>query len=215
MSLRVQLRLAALCAALAAGAGAHAQTVALSGMMGGKALLLVDGRAPKSVAPGETYMGVKLLSAANEEAVVEIAGKRATLRMGESPVSVKGKGAGNKIVLTADSQGHFMGPGKINGQAMQFVVDTGATAVSLGVGDAERMGIPYKNGEQVRMGTANGNVVGWRIRLNSVRIGDVELPGVEAVVTPSSMPYVLLGNSFLTQFQMTRINDQMVLERRY
>jgi aspartyl protease family protein len=115
----------------------------------------------------------------------------------------------------ADSQGHFMGPGKINGQAMQFMVDTGATTVALGINDAERMGIAYKNGEQVRMGTANGNAVGWRIRLGSVRIGDVELPGVEAVVTPASMPYVLLGNSFLTQFQMTRINDQMVLERRY
>ena len=208
-----RLGLAVLCAALVAGA--HAQTVALGGMMGGKALLMVDGRAPKSVAPGETYLGVKLLSAANDEAVVEIAGKRTTLRVGESPVSVKGKGAGNKIVLMADSQGHFMGPGKINGQAMQFRVDTGATAVSLGVNDAERMGINYKNGEQVRMSTANGNSIGWRIRLNSVRIGDVELPGVEAVVTPASMPYVLLGNSFLTQFQMTRINDQMVLERRY
>ena len=209
----LRLCLAVLCAAMAAGAAA--QTVALGGMMGGKALLLVDGRPPKSVAPGETYLGVKLVSAANEEAVVEIAGKRATLRMGESPVSVKGKGAGSKIVLTADSQGHFMGPGKINGQAMQFMVDTGATTVALGANDAERMGIACKNGEQIRLSTANGNSVGWRIRLQSVRIGDVELPGVEAVVTPASMPYVLLGNSFLTQFQMSRINDQMVLERRY
>ncbi|WP_295958920.1 TIGR02281 family clan AA aspartic protease [Rhodoferax sp.] len=208
-----RLGLTVLCAAVVAGA--QAQTVALSGMMGGKALLLVDGRAPKSVAPGETYLGVKLVSAANEEAVVEIAGKRATLHMGESPVSVKGKGAGNKIVLTADSQGHFIGPGKINGQAMQFVVDTGATAVSLSVNEAERIGINYKTGQQVNMSTANGNSVGWRVRLASVRIGDVELPGVEAVITPASMPYVLLGNSFLTQFQMTRINDQMVLERRY
>ena len=76
-----RLGLAVLCAALVAGA--HAQTVALGGMMGGKALLMVDGRAPKSVAPGETYLGVKLLSAANDEEVVEIAGKRTTLRVGE------------------------------------------------------------------------------------------------------------------------------------
>ncbi len=213
MSPLLRLGLTAFSAAIAVGAAA--QTVALGGMMGGKALLLVDGRAPKSVAPGETYLGVKLLSAANDEAVVEIAGKRTTLHVGESPVSVKGKGAGSKIMLTADSQGHFIGAGKINGQAMQFVVDTGATVVSLGVNDAERMGIPYKNGEQVRMGTANGNAIGWRVRLNSVRIGDVELPGIEAVITPASMPYVLLGNSFLNQFQMTRNNDQMVLERRY
>jgi aspartyl protease family protein len=209
------LRLAVLCAALAAGAAAQAQSVALSGMMGGKALLLVDGKPPKSVAPGETHLGVKVISVAADEALVEINGKRATLRLGESPVSVKGKSSGNKIVLIADSQGHFIGPGRINGQSMQFVVDTGATVVSLGMNDADRMGINYKNGEPVRMSTANGNSNGWRIRLSSVRIGDVELSGVEAVVTPSSMPYVLLGNSFLTQFQMTRINDQMVLERRY
>ena len=209
------LRLAVLCAALAMGAAVQAQSVALSGMMGGKALLLVDGKPPKSVAPGETHLGVKVISVAADEALVEINGKRATLRLGESPVSVKGKSSGNKIVLVADSQGHFIGPGRINGQSMQFVVDTGATVVSLGMNDADRMGINYKNGEPVRMSTANGNSNGWRIRLSSVRIGDVELSGVEAVVTPSSMPYVLLGNSFLTQFQMTRINDQMVLERRY
>jgi len=98
---------------------------------------------------------------------------------------------------------------------MQFVVDTGATSVSLGALEADRIGINYKNGDPVQLSTANGNSQGWRVRLGSVRIGDVELSGVEAVITPAPMPYVLLGNSFLTQFQMTRINDQMVLERRY
>lgn len=211
----MKIRSAIACVAVLFSIAAHAQSVALSGMMGGKALLLVDGKPPKSVAPGETHLGVKLISVGADEAQVEINGKRATLRLGESPVSVKGKSSGSKIVLIADGQGHFIGPGKINGQAMQFVVDTGASVVSLGMNDADRMGINYKNGDPVRLSTANGNSNGWRIRLNSVRVGDVELSGVEAVVTPSSMPYVLLGNSFLTQFQMTRMNDQMVLERRY
>jgi len=210
-----RLRLAALCAALAEGASAHAQIVALSGMMGGKALLLVDGKPPKSVAPGESYLGVKLLSLTSDQALVEIGGQRATLRLGESPVSVGNKGSNQKIMLTADSQGHFMGSGKINGQATQFLVDTGATFISLGVSEAERMGINYKNGRPVRMNTANGNSMGWQLRLDTVRLGDVEITGVEAVVTPASMPFVLLGNSFLSQFQMTRMNDQMVLERRY
>jgi len=57
--------------------------------------------------------------------------------------------------------------------------------------------------------------VGWRVRLNSVRLGDVEVLGVMAVIMPEGMPFVLLGNSFLTQFQMTRNNDQMVLEKRH
>ena len=52
------------------------------------------------------------------------------------------------------------------------------------------------------------------MQLDSVRIGDVEIYGVDAVVVPDGMPYVLLGNSFLSRFQMRRDNDQMVLERR-
>jgi len=90
-----------------------------------------------------------------------------------------------------------------------------ATAVALGAAEAERMGIDYRAGRPVRMSTANGVAQGWVVRLNSVRIGDVEVFGVEAVVGTMSMPYVLLGNSFLGRFQMKRDNDQMVLERRY
>ena len=65
------------------------------------------------------------------------------------------------------------------------------------------------------MSTANGVVPGWRLKLASVRIGDVRVHDVDAVVSSGSMPYVLLGNSFLSRFQMTRSNDQMVLEKRY
>ena len=61
----------------------------------------------------------------------------------------------------------------------------------------------------------NGVAQGWRMRLDSVRVGDVELRGVDAIVTPQPMPYVLLGNSFLNRFQMRRDGDQMVLIRRY
>ena len=65
------------------------------------------------------------------------------------------------------------------------------------------------------MGTANGVVPGWLIRLDSVRVGDVEVFGVDGIVSQQPMPYVLLGNSFLNRFQMKRENDQMVLDRRY
>jgi aspartyl protease family protein len=67
----------------------------------------------------------------------------------------------------------------------------------------------------VRTNTANGVANGWLVKLDSVRLGSVEVFNVEAVVTPTAMPYVLLGNSFLNHFQMTRTNDEMVLEKRY
>ena len=65
------------------------------------------------------------------------------------------------------------------------------------------------------MSTANGVAQGFRIKLNSVRVGDVEVYDVDAVVTPQPMPFVLLGNSFLTRFQMKRDNNQMTLDKRY
>ena len=65
------------------------------------------------------------------------------------------------------------------------------------------------------MQTANGVAPAWVVKLSSVRIGDVEIYDVDAVVGSQSMPYVLLGNSFLSRFQMRRDNDQMVLERRF
>ena len=209
------LALAALLALCLAPSWAHAKAVALAGMLGSKALLVVDANPPKAVGAGEEFQGVKVIAVTKEEATIEISGARRTLRLGEAPVSVGARsGSGKRIVLMADSRGHFVNTGTINGRVMQYMVDTGASTIAIGRNDADRMVLNYKNGEPVRMNTANGVAQGWRIRLDSVRLGDVEVLGVEAIVTPEPMPYVLLGNSFLTQFQMTRINDQMVLEKR-
>ena len=91
--------------------GAVAQSVALAGMLGARALVIVDGSAPKSVAAGESHKGVKVLATEGDTAVVEVAGRRQTLRVGDAPVSVGGAGGaaanGDKIVLTAGSGGHF------------------------------------------------------------------------------------------------------------
>ncbi|MEO7129298.1 MAG: retropepsin-like aspartic protease [Rhodoferax sp.] len=207
-----------LAVALLAGA-ALAQSVALSGMLGNKALLMVGTSAPHSVAPGESYQGVKVVSTSGDQAVVEIQGRRQTLRVGDAPASFGGNGgaaaSSGKITIAASSDGHFATPGSINGRPVQFIVDTGASVIGLSVSEAERVGLDYKAGEVVRMGTANGVTKGWRVRLDSVRIGDVEVSGVDAVVMPQPMTYVLLGNSFLARFQMQRNNDMMTLQRRY
>ena len=210
-----------LAAALACSAAAMAQSVALSGMLGGKALVMVDGGAPKTVATGDSYKGVKIISTQGDVAVVEIAGKQHTLRVGDAPSSVGNSGGGaqggggSKIVLTAGEGGHFFTQGQINGKSTQMVVDTGASMVGLSQADADRMGIAYKTGQSGRVSTANGVIQAWRVKLDSVRVGDVVVYGVDGVVSAGSMPYILLGNSFLGRFQMTRTNDQMVLDKRY
>jgi aspartyl protease family protein len=197
---------------------AMAQTVGLSGMLGSKALLIVDGSTPKGVAVGETHKGVKVVSTEGNVAVLEIAGKQHSLRVGDAPASVGGGAtgaSGNKIVLPVGTGGHFYATGQINGRTAQMLVDTGATGVAISAADADRMGIDYKAGRPMQASTANGVINGWRVKLASVQVGDVIVREVDAAVTSGSMPYVLLGNSFLTRFQMTRTNDQMVLEKRY
>jgi aspartyl protease family protein len=193
-----------------------AQNVALTGVLGSKALVVVDGTAPKTLAAGESHLGVKLVSVSGEQAVVEIKGKRNTLRVGDAPVSVGGAGStnGTRIVLPVGSGGHFMASGQINGRAVQFMVDTGATTVAMGISDAQRIGIDYSKGRPIQMGTANGVAQGYLVKLKSVRVGDVEVYEVDAVVGPN-MPVVLLGNSFLSRFTMNRTSDTMVLERRF
>ncbi|GAB3354845.1 MULTISPECIES: retropepsin-like aspartic protease family protein [Giesbergeria] len=193
-----------------------AQTVALSGVLGHKALLVVGNGAPRAMAAGETHLGVRVISVGKDEAVVEVAGSRSTLQLGQAPVSVGGSGGGSgrRVVLMADARGHFVQQGQINGQPMPFMIDTGASTIALGQAQAQRLGLDYRSGQPVRMSTANGTAQGWRLRLDSVRLGDVQVYGIEAVVTPQPMPYVLLGNNFLNHFQMTRTPDQMVLEKR-
>ena len=202
-------------AALCAGA-ACAQTVSMGGSLGNNALLLIDGK-PRNVAVGATVEGVRLVSVTGNEAVVDVKGKRVTLRLGDAQVNLGGRqsdGGGRQIVLSAESGGHFFSNGTINGKTVRFVVDTGATNVSMSQEDADRIGLDYKNGQRGMSRTANGVIPVYRTNLTSVRVGDVVVYNVDATIVPGQMAYVLLGNSFLTRFQMRRENDKMTLELR-
>ena len=201
------------------GAGAVlAQTVAMTGSMGNRALLVINGGAPRAVAAGTTLEGVKVLSVAASEAVVEVGGKRMTVMLGGSPGShgsSAGGGGGSRIVLSAGSGGHFQAQGSINGRSVLFMVDTGATAVSMTAAQADAIGLKYRQGQQVHLNTANGVITAYAVTLDSVRIGDVEVYNVQGVVAPRDMPFVLLGNSFLNRFQMKRENDLLTLDKRF
>lgn len=206
-------------AATLAASSAWGQSVALTGVLGSKALLVVDGSAPKAIAVNESHKGVRLLQISGDAVVVDIKGQRQNLRLGEAPVSVGSRGGrdggsrSGKLVLIADSRGHFIDRGMINGKTIQYMVDTGASTIAIGRADAERLELPYLKGTPMLMRTANGTAQGWRIKLDSVKLGDIELRDVDAIVAPQSMPYVLLGNNLLAQFQMTRKGSEMVLEK--
>jgi len=202
---------------LAAGA-AGAQEVVLAGRMGERALLVIDGQ-PYTAAVGQTVAGVKLRGWAGEQAQIEHQGKTFTLGVGSTPVRLgamapRSGSGGREVVLTAGPGGHFNTAGTINGKQVRFTVDTGATMVTIGKDDAERLGLDLSSARLGATQTANGAVPAAMLTLSSVRIGDIELANVNAIVLPQSLPVVLLGNSFLSRLQMKRENDVMRLELR-
>jgi aspartyl protease family protein len=210
-------RLVVAAAALSCLGAATAQSVSMGGSLGSHALLVIDGKA-RNLAVGSAIDGVRLLSVSGNDAVVEVKGQRVTLQLGGAPANLGGapsEGTGRQIVITAETGGHFFVSGLINGHTVRFIVDTGATSVSLSEAEANRIGLDYKNGKLSYSNTANGIAIVHKVQLASIRIGDVQVYNVDATVLPASIPYVLLGNSFLERFQMRRENDQMTLDRRY
>lgn len=206
----------ALIALAALPTAVSAQSVQLAGQMGRKALLLIDGQTV-TLAVGETRSGVTLRALEAGQAQVEWGGRVSTLAVGGAPARVgggDGGSGGRSIVLSAGPGGHFMSNGAINGRAVRFMVDTGATTVALGQAEARRVGLDLQGAQRVLMQTAGGTVAGHALTLSAVTVGEVTLANVQAVVMPADMPYVLLGNSFLSRFQMQRQNDVMRLELR-
>jgi len=208
---------------LAAGTAALAQPappaqVQLNGTLGSKAaLLLIDGE-PRTVEVGAIAKGVRLIALEDGRAVVEFGGRRQTLTLGAQPgrvVSNAAKLPPRQIVLPIGPGGHFTTIGMINGQPASLLVDTGATSVSISQVDAEKLGLRYLYGKRIVTQTANGVVPAYVIELPSLRIGEVEIRDVEAIVIPGPMSHVLLGNSFLNRFLMKRDTDQMTLELRH
>lgn len=198
-------------------AAAFSAEVELVGVFGGKAVLIVDGGAPKTLAVGErTREGIRLIEVRGETAVVEVDRTPRRIALGQSVLRAEGPQAGAATAsLFADSSGHHFANGTINGAAVRFLVDTGASMVSIGLSDARRAGIDYRRGVPARTLTASGPAMVWKVRLDTLRVGDITMHGVDGLVHENDLPFVLLGMSFLGRMDMQREGDRLVLRKRY
>ncbi|MGQ3093426.1 MAG: retropepsin-like aspartic protease family protein [Roseateles sp.] len=191
--------------------------VQLNGMLGARsALLIIDGE-HRIVEVGAMINGVRLVSLQDGRATVEFGGRRHQLTLGAAPgrVLAQTPAPPRQIVLPMGPGGHYTTIGTINGQVTSFLVDTGSTSIAISQVEAEKLGLRYLYGKRIVTHTANGIVPAYQLQLAVVRIGDVEVRDVEAIVIPGVMHHVLLGNSFLNRFQMRRVDDVMTLQLRY
>ena len=194
----------------------HAVDVRVSGLFTDKAVVQIDSGPLQTLSVGQkSAEGVTLVSVARDAATFEIAGKRVTLGMGHGRMTT-GDPIRESTVLTADVRGHFYVDGQLNGRSVRFVVDTGATLISIPASEARRLSIDYQKGQKALMRTANGNVTGYLVKLDTVSVGGVTVHGVSAVVIEGNgLTYTLLGMSFLNRMDMKREGDMMTLTKRY
>ena len=207
--------------ALAGGsavAAAHAADVALIGVIGDKAAVLaIDGGDPKTVKVGQSWRGVTVLTVEKDQATVEVDGKKRLLQRGLHYRNAEASSVGaGKVLLAADTRGHFYIDGAVNRVPVRFLVDTGATMVSLPQRDAERLGIDYRSGRRGSSNTANGIATVYLVRVDTIRIGGIELHGVDALVHEGpGLEQALLGMSFLNRVNMQREGATMTLIQRF
>ncbi|MFW3898541.1 retropepsin-like aspartic protease family protein [Pseudomonas putida] len=117
-----------------------------------------------------------------------------------------------EVRLASNGQGHFVADGLINGQAVHFLLDTGATDVAIPEALARDFGL--ERGASVTLSTANGRTEGYRTRLDSVQLGDILLRDVRALVVPGlDDSQVLLGMSALKQLEFTQRGGTLLLRQ--
>jgi len=191
-----------------------AERIVILGLFKDRAILEVNGSNFTLSAGESTPDGlISLISASSETAVLEIDGIARSYSLGAHiGSSFAPPAAGQSVTIVPDSQGMFWVNGHINRHHVRFIVDTGATLITLNRYEAARMGIDYRaTGKQAVSLTASGEETVYIVNLESVYVGNIQLRNVAAAVHDSEYPRtILLGNSFLNQISLKR--DGQVLQ---
>jgi aspartyl protease family protein len=185
----------------------------VQGLFSNKAVLMVDGKR-HVIAVGETSPeGVKVISANSRGAVLEVDGKQKQYNLGSSVSTTFAKRKSQKETIFINSGGMYMTFGNINGRTVRFLVDTGASAISMNTDQAKKLGIRYdKIGVPAGVSTASGFVDAYRVRLKSVSVGNITETNVEAFVIDGKHPGpILLGMTFLGRLSVEHSGNSMTL----
>jgi aspartyl protease family protein len=216
--LRPDLRTAAFLLALCP-AFASATQVQVVGLFPGAAVLNVDGQR-KLVKVGQTGPGgVQVISADSKGAVLRVDGVERSYGLSREYNQAGSPGAPQRtqMSIARGNNGHFQVAGSIEGHPVQFLVDTGATSVAMNENQARRLGIDYRvKGLPMKAGTAAGTVNAWRVTFDRVKVGGIEVLGVEGAVIEGDAPVeVLLGMSFLNRVRWREEQGVLLLESKF
>jgi aspartyl protease family protein len=117
-----------------------------------------------------------------------------------------------EVPLKRNRQGHYMLIGQINGEDVEFLLDTGATDVVVPESTARRLGLPY--GIRGRAMTANGPVTIYQTRINELHLGKIRLTNIDASINLNMEGAILLGMSALGQIEFSQQADTLTLKQK-
>ncbi|HEB91904.1 MAG TPA: TIGR02281 family clan AA aspartic protease [Gammaproteobacteria bacterium] len=192
--------------------------LALEALLGRKAVININGQRAVLAVGERKPSGLHLLSLQGDVATVGFDSRQYRLRLGQAPISTRYVQPELAIITIApDPRGMYLTPGAINGQPVQFLVDTGATTVAMNAIEARRLGVDYLlRGRPVAVDTASGRSQAWFVELNEVSVGGIKAHNVGAVVLEGGFPQqVLLGMSFLGPLQIQRHGMLLELRQKY
>ena len=192
---------------------ASAQDIAVLGLLADRAIVKINGDT-HILKIGEKYDDIKLVAVNSQEARLSIGGKERIFGLGQDYSGIqKSSTSQGSVEISANASNQFITNGMINGNVVEFLVDTGANIVSMNRKDAQRLGIDYRRLGQVSASTtANGIVKNWILLLDKVKVGSITVTSVQASVrdTEDNIP-VLLGMSFLGRVNMTHDGSRLKL----
>lgn len=193
-----------------------ASQVQVVGLFPGAAVINVDGQR-KLVREGQTGPGgVVVVRVDKQGATLRVDGVERLYPLSREYSSGYAEPLKKRLSIARGPGGHYWITGSVNGHNLPFLVDTGATSVALNEGQARRLGIDFRaNGRLLQVNTASGISRGWQVTLDRVKVGDIEVLGVEAVVLEGASPTeALLGMSFLNRVGWREEQGMLVLESR-
>lgn len=193
------------------------ELVTVEALFSGQAMVTVDGKRRLLKLNKPSPEGLILISADSREAVIELDGERQVYPLG-SHVSTKfNQPEKVSAKIWRDQSGSYTTVGTINGRTVNFLVDTGASAVAMYRRDAKRLGIQYRlEGDPMYVSTANGTAPAYEVSLDRVQVGDIVLRQVRGFVIESTgSGRVLLGMSFLNQVKMEDQGAVLMLHRKF
>jgi len=212
---RLQGFCAALLAVLSLSVAAQETEIKVIALFQDKALLQVDGQ-QKVVSQGETFEGVLLESASGRGAVVVVDGETLELGLNQSIAGKFKKRERTQLHISPDARGMYYVSGTINGYPTNFIVDTGATYVTMSGRKARSLKIDYRKGVRSTAQTASHVVPVWQIELATVSVGTIKVNNVTATVIEGEQPFeVLLGNSFLNSTDISKQGSILQITQRH